>query len=249
MAEDWDFYIAPVDEQAASIFVNLGMAEAAPDSTRLRLLRVAIPMLAPRADGLSDDSETEALYAVEDALFTAVARGLNARYVGRITSQGRREFFYYGKSAEGFDAALQLVRPKFPNYEITWQDQEDRDWALYFDLLFPSELDMQSIQNRRLVDKLAESGDDLSQPRDIDHFAYFPSQHAREQFLKEVGGEGFSVKLTEAKEPDAEFRFGVQLTRRDRVDLESIDGLAIDLFVRASACGGEYDGWGAPTVT
>ncbi|RPI90708.1 MAG: DUF695 domain-containing protein [Planctomycetaceae bacterium] len=248
MAEDWDFYVAPVDDHLASIFVDLSLVESAPEATRTRLLRVAVPLKAPRDDGLSDDDETDALYEVEDALFASVARGLGARYVGRVTNQGRREFFYYASSAEGLDAALQLVRPRFPAYEFTWQDQDDRDWSLYLDLLYPSDLDLQTIQNRRVVETLAESGDDLTEPRNVDHWAYFPSEHAREQFVSQLDGQGFTVKLSEVEEPDAEFRYGVHLIRRDRVDLDTIDALAIDLYLRASTCGGEYDGWEAPAV-
>lgn len=248
MAEDWDFYVAPVDDHMASIFVDLSLIDSAPEASRTRLLRVAVPLKSPRDDGLSDDDETDALYEVEDALFSAVARGLGSRYVGRVTNNGRREFFYYASSAEGFDAALQLVRPKFPQYEFSWQDQEDRDWSLYLDLLYPSDIDLQTIQNRRVVESLAENGDDLSQPRRVDHWAYFPTEHSREQFVKQVASEGFAITLSEVEEPDAEFRFRAHLIRRDRVDLDTIDALAIDLYLRATNCGGEYDGWEAATA-
>jgi len=107
---------------------------------------------------------------------------------------------------------------------------------------------MQTIQNRRLVEQLTSSGDDLSQPRDVDHWLYFPSEHACDQFVAQVEHEGFRTETFLSDQPDAEFGFGLRLMRADRVDLQTIDALAIDLFLRAQACGGEYDGWGSPVV-
>jgi len=241
--EDWDFYVAPVDDQAASIFVDLGLFESAPEAARPWLLRVATPLLAPREDGLSDDAETEALYGLEDLLFSEIARGLQARYVGRMTTQGRREFFYYAGDPTGLTGAMEGVQRAFPQYALTHSSREDRDWQLFFDVLYPSELDLQSIQTRRVVQQLSEEGDDLTTPREVEHRAYFPTVHAREQFLQQIGPEGFRLSLDELDEPDAEYRYGVSFCRVDRADLESIDALVIDLYLRVGTAGGEYDGW------
>ncbi|MFN5299918.1 MAG: DUF695 domain-containing protein [Planctomycetaceae bacterium] len=241
--EDWDFYVAPVDDQNASIFVDLGLFESAPEADRPCLLRVATPLLAPREDGLSDDAETEALYGLEDLLFAQVARGLQARYVGRMTTQGRREFFYYGASGAGLERAIATVQQAFPQYPLQHSSRDDRDWQLFFDVLYPSELDLQSIQTRRVVQELLDQGDDLSVPREVTHTAYFPSPHARDQFVQQLAPEGFRITLDDLAEPDAEYRFGARLSRVDRVDLEAIDALVIDLYLRIGTLGGEYDGW------
>ena len=216
MAEEWDFYLTTVDDHPASIFVDLGQAETAPEVQRPCLLRVSVKMQVAREDGLSDDEETETLYAIEDELFAGISRGLRARYVGRITSQGNRDYFYYGQSAEGFAAAVARAFAGFPVYEFACADAPDPEWDIYFDLLHPGALDMQTIQNRRVVDRLTSSGDDLSQPRDVDHWLYFPSEHSRDQFAAQVEGEGFRVEPFAAEKPDAEFGFGLHLTRNDR---------------------------------
>jgi uncharacterized protein (TIGR01619 family) len=248
MAEDWEFYLSSVDDHPASIFVDLGQAETAPEAQRPCLLRVSVKMQVAREDGLSDDEETDTLYAIEDELFAGIGHGLKARYVGRITAQGKRDHFYYGQSAEGFSAAVARALAGFPQYEYATGDAPDPEWDIYFDLLHPGGLDMQVIQNRRVVDRLTSSGDDLSQPRDVDHWLYFPSEHCRDQFVAQVESEGFRVERFASDKPDAEFGYGLRLVRSDRVNLEAIDPLAIDLFIRAEACGGEYDGWGCPVI-
>src|SRR5262245_21095072 len=117
MSADWEFYICPVDDRPALVFVDLGLCDEVPDPERPWLLRVTVKMLIVRDDGLGDQEETEALYAIEDGLFEALARGLGARYVGRITSQGNRDLFYYSNSDEGFTDAADTIMAGFSKYE------------------------------------------------------------------------------------------------------------------------------------
>jgi hypothetical protein len=249
MAEDWDVYFTSRPPPLRSILVDLGLRETAPDPARGTLLRTRMALLVPREDGLSDESETESLYAIEDALFQELGRGLGARYVGRCTRAGHREFFYYGKGAEGFPIALMSVQLQFPHYHFEAETESDRDWNVYFEQLYPTELDLLSIQNRRVTEQLSDLGDTLLEPRQVTHSMYFASPHSREQFLKTIAAEGFGVTLKETEEPDAEYRYGVDLTRHDRVDLNSIDGLVVDLYLRVVQAGGEYEGWDTYPLT
>jgi uncharacterized protein (TIGR01619 family) len=248
MAEDWDVYLGPVNDQPAAIFVDLAPATAPQDRQRPWLLRVSIELQVQRADGLNDPDETDVLYAIEDELFAAIARGLRARYVGRVTSQGRREHYYYGVSADGFREASAAAMEAFDNYSFACYDEQDSDWRTYHELLYPGPLELRTIQNRRVVQQLTERGDDLSEPRDVDHWMYFPSEEHRDQFLLQIAGNGFRTECHLAEEAEPELRYGVQLTRSDRVDLETIDGLVTDLFLRTQNCGGEYDGWGTSVI-
>ncbi|MFN8854923.1 MAG: DUF695 domain-containing protein [Planctomycetaceae bacterium] len=248
MAEDWDVYTSSLPKPLRAILVDLGLIETAPDRRRTTLLRTRVSLQVPRDDGLSDESETENLYAIEDALFQALGRGLGARYVGRCTREGLREFYYYARGTDGYEPALMSVQMKFPNYELIGTTEDDPDWNLYFEQLYPSELNLLSIKNRRHTEHLASLGDQLHEPRPVKHSIHFASPHAREQFVKSIAAEGFEISLNETPEPDAEYRYGVELTRRDRVDLDSIDGMAVDLSLRIMEWGGEYDGWDAVPV-
>ena len=148
----------------------------------------------------------------------------------------------------------QGIASQFPQYEHASSDEQDADWGVYAGLLYPSDLDMQSIQNRRLVDLMTRSGDDVTAPRKIDHWLYFPSEESRDRFIDQVAGEGFDFERLEAPHPksddadgdaSAEYPFGLHLIRIDRPDLQFIDPLVADLFIRAQDCGGIYDGWGS----
>ncbi|HBH51003.1 MAG TPA: hypothetical protein DDY91_03835, partial [Planctomycetaceae bacterium] len=152
------------------------------------------------------------------------------------------------RGTDGYEPALMSVQMKFPNYELIGTTEDDPDWNLYFEQLYPSELNLLSIKNRRHTEHLASLGDQLHEPRPVKHSIHFASPHAREQFVKSIAAEGFEISLNETPEPDAEYRYGVELTRRDRVDLDSIDGMAVDLSLRIMEWGGEYDGWDAVPV-
>lgn len=244
MAEDWDVYRCTVDDAPTSIYVDLGIAEKAPQTKRPHLLRVSFSLLSPNVEGLSDSGEAETLFEIEDSLFGAISRRLRARYVGRITTQGRREQFYYGASAADFDEAVQQVQSQFAKYSFTATDQSDPDWGVYFELLYPSDLDLQTIHTRRQIDSLTRQGEDLVEPRDIDHWLSFPSETARERFLEQVANQGFVWREYAEADPAAEYPCGLVLVRRDRIDLISLDGLVTDLFLRAQNCGGVYTSWG-----
>lgn len=51
MTDDWDFYAARVDDRPASIFVDLGAAQAAPVETLPLRAHVRLFMNSPRPDG------------------------------------------------------------------------------------------------------------------------------------------------------------------------------------------------------
>jgi hypothetical protein len=248
MAEDWEFHLTPVDGYPASIFVDLEQKETAPDTGRPWLLRACITLQSRSENELCDRDEAEVLYAIEDELFLALARGLRARYVGRITTQGRREHFYYGPSADGFADAVTRAMEKFPLYEFTHRSAEDRNWSIYSNVLYPGALALQAIRTRRNVDRLIQEGDDLTEPRDVEHWVRFPSEDARDRFLLQIAGNHFRSEPCGPDPGMPDRQFGVHLVRCDRVDFETIDAIAIDLFFRAASCDGTYEGWRSPVV-
>jgi Family of unknown function (DUF695) len=55
-------------------------------------------MNAPRPDGLSSNEEFQILNTIEDALTERLEKDCDACLAGRITGDGRREFYYYGRT-------------------------------------------------------------------------------------------------------------------------------------------------------
>ena len=209
-------------------------------------MRVTFAMQRSGPEGMGTSEENETLYAIEDALFAKLCRELRAKYVGRITSDGWRKGFYYARTPAGLEEAARDAMAAFPDYRIEVRTEADPQWRVYLDQLAPDEFGRHTIENRRLVDMLKQSGDDGESPRPVDHWLYFESAEGRQKFVEQVRAEGFAAQvLDETAQSDPQRPYGVQLTRHDRATLEWLDPLTADLWFRAENCGGRYDGWGA----
>jgi regulator of RNase E activity RraB len=244
MSDAWDFYFARVNGELASLFVDLGIRNRVPDQQRPWLLWVWVKFEKPWDDGLSSDEEAPRLFEIEDTLTKRVRETTAAELVGRITTAGRREFYFYGPRPDGFREAATDVFKDFPAYSFQLGDKEDPAWSQYLDVLYPTARMRQQIDNRRVIEALEKQGDPLTAPRPVSHWAYFPSAQKRTEFVTRVKPKGFKVTdESENDDPAAKYRYGVTLERTDRVDWQSINEVTLELFDLAQELGGEYDGW------
>jgi hypothetical protein len=250
MAEEWEFFFCRVNDAPASIFVDLGLREAAPQRERPHLLWVWVSMLNPREDGLSRSDEAPQLHEIDQRLGATLAEQLDAVHVGRITTSGRREFYYYAPAPVGFDEAVSDTMSRFPQYAYDCGEQEDARWSQYLEVLYPGPRDLQWIRDRQVVERLQELGDLLHAPREVEHYLYFPSEQSRQAVVDQVRRAGFTIRDMSVVDGAAGRlnRFGLRICRSDPVDLDSIHAVVADLLDRATAVGGEYDGWETPVV-
>lgn len=249
MSDEWDFYFASVDDAPSSLFVDLGIRAEAPQPGRTWLLWVGLQMNAPRADGLSSEDEAPALNAIEDALRPELGQSCDAAFVGRITRSGWRKLYYYAPSAEGFEARARAVLAGFPQYSFELGSEEDAEWEVYLDLLYPSPIDLARISNRHVIEKLAEHGDVASLSRQIDHWAYFPTPDARSRFAVAIVERGFSVVDEKLQDRvDVELPHCLQFMREDTVEWDAVNELTEALSELAEDFEGDYDGWECPVT-
>jgi hypothetical protein len=93
--EDWDFYFSNVDDVIASFYVDLGLAKVAPLNDKPNLVWISVNMNNPREDGLSSSEEFDTLTAIEDRLEEFILSKHNSTYAGRLTTDGRRDLYFY----------------------------------------------------------------------------------------------------------------------------------------------------------
>lgn len=148
MQDDWDYYLCRLDDDRASVYLNLALAAAAPITTHPHAAVVSIPMLHPTADGMSSDEEYQALTAIEDDL-NAHAVPSGAIYAGRLTTRGSRVFYFYGADLDRLVGAIKEVLAQHPAYCPQISSHADPDWALYSRFLWPSPDSYQQIRRRR----------------------------------------------------------------------------------------------------
>ncbi|MCB9742521.1 MAG: DUF695 domain-containing protein [Alphaproteobacteria bacterium] len=244
MSQQWDFYFCRVDGHVASILLDLGALDRGVDEDRPTLLSVRIPLLEPREDGLTTGEEAEALNEVEDKLAAALERSDQAQAVGRLTTNGYREVFFYGVAGEGLREAIGEAI-EGTDYKPLFRAAPEPDWGTLFQFLAPDEKSYRWIMDRRVVDQLVSHGDDPRQPRPVDHYATFADEASRDAFLHAARGQGFEAEAGAVTEDGVH---GVHLVMHHPVMLGQLHPITTHLAELARAHGGDYDGWGSPIV-
>ncbi len=241
MADEWNSYICNVNSKLASIYLNLGLRPNVPIPNKSWLLWVWVYFESPRTDGLSDSNEAPILYKIEDELDAQMQPRCGAILSGRITTQGRREFYYYGEHCEAFEDCIADVRDKFRDYRISFGLQEDRNWNQYLTVLYPPDEELQKMRNRNVLDVLEREGDNHAIVREVTHWVYFEAETDREQFHTAITHLGYMTR--ESVGGKAPRPFGLTFFRKQAVTAEEIDKSVIELFRIAQQHRAEYDGW------
>jgi hypothetical protein len=240
MSKEWDFYFARVNDELASLFVDLGIRDSVPDPLRTYLVWCWVYMNQARSDGLSSASEAPVLGTIEDDLVRSLRE--QALFVGRITTAGRREFYFYTEDPPPCEHAIEHAVGRHAAYRFDLGSKLDAPWSQYLDLLYPSPEELQRIKNRRTVEVLEKNGDQLTKARPVSHWAYFATPVDRNAFLVEVTRRGFTIAddSTNTGEPSPR-PYGIKVEKVGSID--KIDDVTIELFRLALLHDGEYDGW------
>lgn len=241
--EDWDFYFSNVDDILGSLYVDLGLAKVAPLADKPNLVWISVNMNNPREDGLSSNEEFDTLSAIEDRLQEFINSKHYSIYAGRLTTDGRRDFYFYMGDTTLYDKTISESMVAFPNYTFDYGIKEDNQWEQYLNFLYPNPRQFQSIQNRRVVDNLEENGDPLIKERQVDHWIYFNTKEDRERFLTKIKDEGFKIINQDFDSESSDRPYSLHIARVDKVDIDSVNDYILNLWELAEACNGDYDGW------
>lgn len=242
MSDDWIYYPCQMREHRASTFYDHGIRETIDQIAPPQLLKARVTFKNPRPDGLSSSEEYQRLCDLEDEL-QAVVKQHSSLYVGRVSVGGHRYFHIFtGDSDADWSSRLRTIG-EHHGYELRFVLKPDPVRDGYWRDLFPSDDDWQVILDLRVLESLENQGDDGTSSRRIDHWAYFPSQTAAEQFSQWTRGQGYTVDSTDITE-DSKFR--VRFAHEGTVQLREITFHTIALRRKASELGGDYDGWETP---
>ncbi|MEY5049488.1 MAG: hypothetical protein RLZZ175_2847 [Bacteroidota bacterium] len=242
--ENWDFYLCNIDDNISSIYLDLGLHNIAPINNKNTMLWISVKMQNPNEAGLSSSAECDVLDEIENSICNKILNIFDSIYIGRITSDNHRDFnFYLNGDNLDFEIEIKNAMSNFPDYEFAFGTLEDENWEHYFDFMYPNPSQIQCMKNRRVVEVLEENGDDLTQPREVDHWIYFNTIEDRTKYVEEVKNEGFTI-VNETKLDDRkEMPYSLQISRFDNVDLNSVNDYVLYLWALAEEYNGDYDGW------
>lgn len=243
MSDEWDFFFARIDEAPAAIFIDLGIRADVPLEKRPWLLWVWTQLQAPKADGLATNEEAARLNAIGEALDPVISATCGAQLVARVTGDGRREFYFYATEPGELQTAAASAMLAFPDYKYDFGSTFQPDWDQYL-MLFPSDANLERMQNRRMLESLAQQGDIHELPRKLEHWLNFANEATRTACRDALISRGFAVEgQSQSEDQGDELPWQLVLSRVDRVDSHAINGITIELAGLAREHDGVYDGW------
>ena len=250
MSNEWDFFFASIDDTVVSIFVDLGIRPEVPIEARPWLLWLHLEMRAPRPDGLSSSEESPKLKEIGDALDAAISATCGAQLVARVTGGGKREFYFHAAEPGPLAEAAAQVMKAFGGYAFECGSVFQPEWDHYLGTLYPSDTNLQRMQNRRLLEALAGEGDVHELPRKVDHWLYFADEEGRMACRDTLIEIGFAVEEEGLADDDGDkLPYSLVMSRLDSIDKQSINGLTLELVRLAGEHRGDYDGWGCEATS
>ena len=241
--QDWDFYFTNIDEKPASIGLNLALHDTTPLADKAQCFWIILPLQQSDSLGFPLEKENEILNKLENELEIFLQIKSQTIYAGRTTSSGERHFYFYTHSIDSADIFIEDFFKNYPQYTYKLGQRYDEKWTVYFDFLYPSQLDLQLIYNHRIVEALTENGDNPAIPRHIDHWLNFEKKKDMNDFIKSLEGKSFSAEKNSIDKTNKTHPFTLLISQESKTDLKTIDNSVIQLFELAEKFKGIYGGW------
>lgn len=240
---DFDVYFAVVDGVPASFLVDLAAGPNAPLASHPTRLQIRVTLAQPREDGLRDAAELEPLGEFEDALVDWLEQNYDAIYVGHLIAGGAMHVVAYAPAERIGDPGALLDEFDPGEYEIGWLVEDDPEWDMLLEFLYPDTYAMRVIQNRRLMSARAEHGDDPTLVHTVDHTTYFASRENAEAAAELLEQAGFTIDSI--KVDDEADGWTVNFRRDERLDDDHPDEFCVEILDLVEPLDGVYWGWGA----
>jgi hypothetical protein len=241
--EKWDVYMAQYEKGPGSTLINMGLKDQAPVKQFPFLLKAGIKMLDCSKEGLPTDGELKTLHAISDTMKSVITSTCQCIEAGTFSYQcNRTDYYYIEDTVRIRDRLEEAFKKYFPQYESLITVKPDSAWEAYLTFLYPNEETQEYMSNEKVVGKLVESGDDLSQARQVNHWLYFKTERERGLFLVYAQKDKFKLEA-EKYSANSALPYSLQISRNDKVDLASISAITLRMRRKAKELNGDYDGW------
>jgi regulator of RNase E activity RraB len=191
------------------------------------------------------DAEFKHLFALVDELNGMLKKELDATFAGYRVVEGWFEVYFYAPTAKKFENIIASILTFEQAYEAG--SYKDSKYKLYFDELYPDELQFLQIKNSEIIASLKEAGDNHEVPREVEHYLFFATQSNAQRAIAMAETLEFTCK-EEMIDDESELRHGIALTQVHKVDEESIDKVTKELVDVAMQEHGVYRGWSTTLI-
>lgn len=228
-------YYEQVDEEGQNyrIEVDLSLSDEVPDVEKPWLLWLFVKVA---------DSEDAEFIAFRDDLISTLNGQIEAVYAGTISKDGWCELYFYASTSKKFENITSEVMARHTNYPYERGSSKDTKWEMYQERLYPEPFEIISIQSRHTLEALLEEGDDLSVPREVEHYFFFQTPTALQRFETSMLSQGFSLK-EHINDDESDYVYGVTLTKMEVVTPEQVNETTSMLYELVLQEHGHYEGW------
>lgn len=212
--------------------VELDLIEESPQEERPWLLWLFVKA----------DSVTESLESFTEDLKTTLHDSIDAVFAARVMKEGWGEFYFYAPSSKRFENLSSEVMSRHGGFVYERGSSKDTKWDMYNDNLYPDAYGLLSIQNRHTITALLEAGDDLSIPREVEHYLFYQTKTSMERSVAQLASHGFEVKEY-VNDDESDYSYGVILTKNEAIIPEIVEETTTSLYESAIQEHGIYEGW------
>ncbi len=238
----WENYRSMINKRVASIYVDVALIDFAPLANHSSIVLLSLKMKESDVDGLATMREAKQLLAIEDSLVKNIHLAGNIVYAGNIVTRGNKDFYFYTDSVTNCSTVIQETLASFPGYKYKIQTEDDTYWAFYAEVLYPREEYQQIIENTKTVLVLSQNGDPLTTAREVKHIIHFRDIYNREDFITKIAKQKYTV-LEKKNSEDPFYPYALIISRKDLVDIYSVNEYTLDLWYLAREYNGNYAGW------
>ena len=181
----WDlaFYPCEIAGHTASVWLDLSLPHHTDRARYPFFHTLRVQLHHPDERGLSTRAEFETLAEIEERTVPLYEQAIEGVAVGRITTQGRRDFYFYGKHDSVTDTLREAVTDRFPDYEFSGgEGQHDSNWQSYFEGIYPNDLAYQFIVLQRTFADLPERNDAIA----VRYCFYFEEEPIRARTMEQL---------------------------------------------------------------
>jgi len=229
-----EYYVQHDEEgQVYRTEVDLSLVDDAPDEQRPWLLWLFVKV------GNNEDSE---FVRFRDDLIVTLDSQVEAVYVGTICKDGWCELYFYASTSKKFENITSEVMVRHSKYPYERGSSKDTKWEMYQERLYPEPFDIISIQSRHTLEALMEEGDDLSVPREVEHYFFFQTPTALQRFETSMLSQGFIIK-EHMNDDESDYVYGVTLLKTESITPEQVNETTSILYELVLQDHGHYEGW------
>lgn len=240
----WDLYVTDMDGQKALVLVDMALFGKAPFKGYSNLFGLQMAIQDPTEDGFYTEEEQEVLFKMEDRIVAVFEERARARVVAAVTTGGARILYFYAPNADVLGALVGQIAAEFGEYDFNYMIDTDGPWNFYYHALYPSDLELQLLNNRKVYSALVQGGFDVAQERPVSHWFFFENGAKRRQCAVRLMMQGHEVLDDNFYEEEmGEKAFGLRTMKVQNVELETLYAQTYDYFEMMDEFEGVYDGW------